>query len=498
MRSRHHSATEADAATNRSSLYSFERRRFLTGSAGLCGLAAMRALLSQEGVLGAEPGALPGAPAGSGLPAPHFPPRAKNCIFLFLAGGTSQIELFDPKPKLETLAGSRVPMSLLRSVSPVLQKKWRNRPIMASRFGYRRYGKCGTEMSELLPRIGACADDIALVRSMYHHTVDHAQGELFLATGRDQPGRPSGGAWLSYGLGSPARDLPSYVVLLNGRGPLSRELVWGNGALPSQHRGVLLRSQGEPILNLEDPAGLPVAVKQRRLDAIIGLNRRQFEKTLDPEIEARIASYELAFRMQTAAPELVDLSREPRRLRESYGVERSGQAGVFSRNCLLARRMVERGVRFVTLFQAKWDHHKELDAGLSSQCREVDQPIGALLEDLKARGMLDSTLVVWATEFGRTPITDGADSPGPKAGRGHHPFAFSMWMAGGGVRGGQVIGSTDELSWHAAEDKVHVHDFNATLLHLFGLDHSRLTYRSGGADVRLTNQEGEVVERLLV
>jgi Protein of unknown function (DUF1501) len=368
--------------------------------------------------------------------------------------------------------------------------------VMASKSGFRRYGQGGLEMSELLPHIGESADDIALIRSMYTDQFDHGPAEILFSTGTDTPGRPGAGAWVTYGLGSASRDLPGYVVLVTGRGPVSRSLTWGNGFLPTAHAGVLFQERGEPVLNLSNPPGVTPRMQRLQLDAIRRLDARHGEITEDPMIGDRIASYELAFRMQAGAPELIDLGGESPRTHAAYGTDRPGDAGGFATNCLLARRLVESGVRFVSIFHRKWDHHSEVQKGVEENCRVVDRPIGALPKDLKARGLLDSTLVVWGTEFGRTPVTQNTQ-PGPRAGRDHHRLAFTVWMAGGGIPGGRAVGATDELGWRVVEDPVHVHDFNATLLHLFGLDHLRLTYRSRGLDVRLTNQGGKVVKRLL-
>jgi len=474
-------------------LFRLNRRRFLAGSAGLASQAALFSLLQSERLQGASAtSSKDERPTGI----PHVKPRAKACIFLFLAGGTSQVELFDPKPELSRLTGTAPPDSLMAQLHPSLRNEG-GRRLMGSCYGFKRYGQCGMAMSELLPRIGACADDIALIRSMYHKNPDHAQGELLLSTGQETIGRPSNGAWLSYGLGNESENLPAHVVMLNGRGPLARELVWGSGCLPAQHRGVLFRSQGEPILNLDNPAQLSRTAQRRRLDTVNALNQLRYDEVRDPEIESKIAAYELAFRLQRSAPEVSDFASESAATRQAYGVERPDQEGVFARNCLLARRLVERGVRFVTLLQAKWDHHKKIRPELAAQCRQVDQPIGALLQDLKSRGLLDSTLVVWATEFGRTPAVNGFDKPKEEVGRDHHPYGFSMWMAGGGIKGGQTLGQTDEFAWNAVEEKVHIHDFNATLLHLFGLDHQALTFPSQGLDVRLTDLEGQVVRKLI-
>jgi hypothetical protein len=465
-----------------------ERRKFLTSSASGLGTAALATLLAGDGLLAVEPSSdNPLAPR-----APHFAPKAKNCIFIFLAGGTSQIELFDPKPALNKLDGQQIPQAFREGIR-LGQTRW-DAPLMGSRTGFRKYGECGMELSELLPQIGSVADEIALVRSMHHEAFDHAPGELEIVTGKDLPGRPSIGAWLTYGLGSESANLPGYVVMINHRGPKARALTWGSGFLPAMHQGMLLRNEGQPILNLRTPQGVSPELHRAQLDAIAELNALKQQSTGDEQIAARIASYELAFRMQTAAPELVDLADESPATLKAYGVERGGEEGSFSRNLLLARRLVERGVRYVTLMQANWDHHDRLAADLPLRCREVDQPIAALIRDLKQRGLLDSTLVVWGTEFGRTAITQGEWNA---AGRDHHPHAFSLWLAGGGVRGGQVLGATDELAWRVTENPVHTNDFHATLLYLFGLDHKRLTYRFQGLDLRLTDVGGHIVKQLL-
>lgn len=468
------------------------RRRFFTSAAGGGGgLAALAGMLQSDGLLAAE-----STPSDPLRPKEsHFPAKAKNCIFIFLAGGTSHLDLFDPKPKLQELDGQPIPESFLKGVRFSFVKPSQS-VLMGSRFPFKKYGECGMEMSELLPHIGSCADDLCLIRSMHHAAFDHAPGELEMITGKDQPGRPSFGAWLTYGLGSESKNLPAFVALINHRGPVARAMAWGSGYLPSIHQGVLFRSQGEPILNLETPADIRPEWHRAQLDAVLQLNRLKSDRSRDAEIDTRIAAYELAYRMQSAAPELIDLGGETADMLESYGVNRPGQQGIFSRNCLLARRMVERGVRVVSLFQRTWDHHKNLDGDVRSQCQEVDQPIAALLKDLKQRGLLDSTLVIWGTEFGRTAITENAKS-GKDAGRDHHPHCFSQWMAGGGMKGGQVIGQSDELGWHVAEDGVHTHDFHATLLHLFGFDHKRLTYRHRGLEMRLTDVAGKVVSKAL-
>jgi hypothetical protein len=471
--------------------FALTRRQYLTSAASGLGAAALLALFEADGLLaaGATTPVSPLAPRP-----PHFP-RAKRCIFIFLAGGTSQVELFDPKPKLAALTGQKLPESFFARERFFTIKREKSL-VMGSRFGYRRYGQSGLELSELLPHVGSCADDIALIRSMHTDQFDHGPAEILFSTGVDTPGRPAAGAWVTYGLGSESRDLPGYVVLMTGRGPVARASNWGSGFLPTAHAGVLFQERGDPVLNLANAPGITPAMQRAQLDAVRSLDQEHYALIRDPEIVNRIASYELAFRMQAGAPELIDLAGETKPTHAAYGTARPGEAGSFATNCLLARRLVERGVRFVSIFHRRWDHHSAIHEGIEENCRVVDQPIGALIKDLKQRGLLDDTLVVWGTEFGRTPVTQNTQ-PGPKAGRDHHRLAFSLWMAGGGVRGGSVVGATDELGWRAVEDPVHVHDFNATLLHLFGLDHHKLTYRFRGLDVRLTNQGGNVVKKLL-
>jgi len=456
------------------------RRRFLSSAIGGLGSAALASMLREDGVLASDTNPL--APR-----APHFPAKARNCIFLFLLGGTSQMEMFDRKPVLNRLHGQPIPESFRQGIR--LGQTTFNAPLMGTRFGFRRYGQAGIEMSDMLPHIGAHADDIALIRSMHHEAFDHAPGELMISTGKDQPGRPSMGAWTLYGLGSEAHNLPGYVVLINGRAPKARAYVWGSGFLPASYQGVLFRTQGSPILNLSTSRGITPDMHRAQLDAVNRLNQLNLEATADPQITAQIAAYELAFRMQTAATDLTDLRGETRATINMYGDSQ------FARSVLMSRRLVERGVRFVTVTHHEWDHHDNIATGLPSACRAIDQPIGALLRDLKQRGLLDSTLVVCGTEFGRTAITQGGNLA--TAGRDHHPHAFSMWLAGGGVKGGQVIGATDELAWRVTDEPVHMNDFHATMLHLLGLDHHRLTYRHQGLDMRLTDVAGHVVEKIL-
>ncbi len=467
------------------------RREFLTSAASGLGAAALLGLLREDGLLAQE-----GEPSGGRLAprAPHFAPRARRCIYVFLAGGASQVELFDPKPALVRRTGETLPPSVLGN-----EKFFALKPeesfLMGSAFGFRRYGASGMELSSLLPELGSCADEIALIRSMHTDVFDHGPAEIFASTGVDVPGRPSAGAWVAYGLGCESRNLPAYVVLVTGRAPVSRSVAYGNGFLPTVYGGTLFQERGEPLLNLSEPPGVTREMQRIQVDAVRRLNEARAEATGDAEIRNRIESYELAFRMQAGAPELIDLERESKRTHEEYGTGRPGEAGSFATNCLLARRMLERGVRFVSLFHRRWDHHSDVHSGVEENCGIIDRPLGALLRDLGRRGLLEDTLVVCGTEFGRTPVTQNKP-PGPQAGRDHHRLAYSAWMAGGGVRGGRVIGATDEFGWKPVEEPVHVHDWNASLLHLFGLDHLRLTHRFRGLDVRLTNFGGKPVERL--
>ena len=468
------------------------RRFFATGASGL-GTLALASLLNEDGVCS---GAVPPQIA-------HFAPRAKRCIYLFMEGGPSQMDLFDPKPKLNELDGQSMPESILREIKFAFIQKDSAR-LMGSPRTFRRYGECGMHLSDLLPHLSSCVDDIALVRSMHGEQFNHLPGQLMMLSGSALQGWPTLGSWLNYGLGSESNNLPSYVVLATlGRGLPGGASSWSSGFLPSQYAGTLFRNQGSPVLNLANPPGISRPVQARSLQAINDLNRLRLNVVGNPEVASRIQAYELAFRMQQTAPELLDLSGESMMTLDEYGVTReeasdkSGFFGSYARNCLLARRMIERGVRFVTLFLSTWDHHSNLDNGLKRNTQISDQPVAALLKDLKRRGLLDETLVVWGGEFGRTPLGENRANYKKITGRDHHPYSFSMWLAGGGVKGGQVIGETDEIGWSVAKDPVHVHDMHATILHLFGLDHKRLTYRFQGRDFRLTDVSGNVVKQLV-
>ncbi len=474
-----------------------DRRNFLTTSACGLGMAALGSMLS------AEEGTNPLA-----IKPLHFAPKAKNCIFLLQAGAPSQLDLFDPKPKLNELHGKPLPTELLEKVRFAFIKK-ESAVLMGSPRKWSKHGQCGMDFSDFLPNIATCSDDILMIRSMFSEQFNHHPGQLLLSCGRSTFGLPTVGSWLTYGLGTESQNLPGYVVLTSGRGSSGGSSLWSSGFLPSHYAGVLFRNEGEPILNLTNPDGLPPELQRRGLDAMRSLNESRYSQVLDPEIASRIASYELAFRMQSSAPELIDLRGESAGTLSDYGVERpqhpqaTGRGNVanahlsFARNCLLSRRMVERGVRFVNIIYEAWDQHSDLEQDLRYNSWVVDQPVAALLKDLKQRGLLDSTLVVWGAEFGRTPLGENRNGRNANTGRDHHPFAFTLWMAGGGIRGGQVYGETDELGWGVTKDPVHINDLHATMLHLFGMDHLKLTHRNQGRDFRLTDVGGKIIKQWL-
>jgi hypothetical protein len=425
----------------------------------------------------------------------HFPAKAKNVIFLFMEGGPSQIDLFDPKPALQKWHGTPLPPSMTKDLRLAFTKP--DAAVLASPRAFTPHGKCGTEFSDWVPNIGSCADDLCLVRSMYTDAFNHHPGQLLLFGGSIQVGRPTMGAWVLYGLGSESHNLPGFVVLGSGVGTSGGTSNWSSGFLPSTYGGVVFRNSGDPVLYLSNPPGVSREMQRAGLDTLKDLNEELLKQTGDPEIESRISSYELAFRMQMAAPELLDFSKESPETLEMYGVK-DGPTKQFGTNCLLARRMVERGVRFVMLTHASWDDHTELNRKLKTHTDACDKPTAALIKDLKQRGLLDETLVVWGGEFGRTPMCEIRNPrDANNAGRDHHPLAYSLFLAGGGIKGGQVIGKTDELCMNIVEDKVHVHDLQATILHCLGLDHTRLTFHHMGRDFRLTDVEGNVVRKML-
>ena len=421
---------------------------------------------------------------------PHHAPTAKNVIFLFMGGGPSHLELFDNKPELAKHEGTLPPADLLEGYRAAFIDP--NSTLLGPKFKFARHGESGAELSELIPHTAAIADDIAIVKSLATDAFNHAPAQVMMSTGTQQFGRPSMGAWTLYGLGSESRDLPGFVVFSSGqKGPSGGNSNWGSGFLPSMYQGVQFRTSGDPVLYLSNPAGVDRRLQRDSLDALGRLNGMRLQAVGDPEIETRISSFEMAYRMQASTPELMDISHEPQHVLDMYGAEPGRPS--FANNCVLARRLVERGVRFVELFHESWDQHGNLIAGLKKNCRDTDKASAALVSDLKQRGLLEDTLVLWGGEFGRTPMVQG----GTDDGRDHHPNAFTMWMAGGGIRPGTTIGKSDELGFNVVEDKVHVHDLHATILHLLGFDHTRLTYRFQGRDFRLTDVAGDVAQKLL-
>ena len=465
------------------------RRHFFAGAGLGLGSLGLGQLLSDNQLLSAD-GTNTTGTAGTG----HFTARAKQVIYLFMAGGPSQLELFDYKPKLQDMDGQVIPASYVENKRFAFLKK--DAKLLGTRRTFQRWGDSGLQFSTLLPHLGNMADDIAVVRSMKTEVFNHGPAKLFMNTGFNRFGRPSMGAWVTYGLGSPSQNLPGFVVLHSGpRGPRGGTPLWGSGFLPSRYQGVPFLNGADPILNLSSPKGIDRTGQGRFVKMVNRLNALRLKQVGDPEISTRIGSYEMAYRMQSSAPALMDLSGESKQTLASYGVDPARPS--FGRNCLLARRLIERGTRFVQLYHTDWDHHgnpgTNLGQPLDDRCGEVDRPAAALLRDLKQRGLLDETLVIWGGEFGRTPQGEPRDT----LGRDHHIESYAMWLAGGGVKGGQMIGETDELGYYAVEDKVHVHDLQATVLHLLGLDHLQLTYRFQGRDFRLTDVAGEVVKKLL-
>ena len=478
----------------------FSRRRLFGRSASGIGIAALASLLREEG-LAAPP--RPSATAtGEGLKTLHFPAKAKRVIVLWHGGAPSHVDLFDHKPGLYERRGEQVPDSVRSKARlSTMTAGYKTFPVLPSQQPFKQYGKSGMWLSSLLPHTGSIADDICLINSMHTEAVNHAPGVTFMLTGSQIPGRPSMGAWLTYGLGSMTQDLPSYCVMTStdvGRtcGQLFYDYYWGSGFLPSRYQGVRFRGEGDPVLYLKNPEGTPESLRRGQLDDLAALNRRRLADYGDPEIETRITQYELAYRMQTSIPELMDLSKEPADILEMYGpdVQRPGS---YARHCLLARRLIERGVRFVQLMHSGWDQHSNWSTQLANQCRDTDQPSAALVKDLKQRGMLEDTIVVWASEFGRTPFVQGDLAKPNGHGRDHLGSCYSMWAAGGGFKGGTVYGKSDDYCYNVAEDGVHVHDFQATLLRQLGIDHTRLTYRYQGRDFRLTDVFGKVVDGLI-
>ena len=472
------------------------RRHLLGRSATGIGAAALASLLNPK-LFAADAT----KPVGA-LTIPHLPPKIKRVIYLFMSGGPSHIDLLDYKPKLKEFHGQELPASIRMGQRITgMTSGQKSLPVASSIFKFGQHGDCGAWVSELLPHIASIADDITLVKSLNTEAVNHDPAITFIQTGSQQPGRPSLGAWLSYGLGAESSNLPTFIVMISqGSGNKTDQPIfsrlWGSGFLPSKHQGVRFRSGDDPVLYLSNPPGVDRGSRRQMLDGISELNQITAESFGDPEINTRIAQYEMAFRMQASVPELTDLSQEPKHVIESYGIQDDNVDGGFARNCLLARRMIERGVRFVQLMHRGWDQHSSLPNQIKGQCRDVDQPSAALVKDLQERGLLDDTLVIWGGEFGRTVYSQGALTPN-NYGRDHHGRCFTMWMAGGGLKPGLTYGETDDYCYNIVRDPVPIHDWNATILHLLGIDHTKLTFRFQGRDFRLTDVEGNVVKGLL-
>lgn len=421
---------------------------------------------------------------------PHFPGKAKNAIYLFMGGGPSHLELFDYKPALAKFDGKLPPAELIKNYRAAFISP--NSKLLGPKFKFAKHGECGAELSEILPHMAEVVDDIAIVKSIVTDAFNHAPAQIFMSTGTQQFGKPSLGAWTTYGLGCDSRDLPAFVVFSSGKkGPSGGNANWGSGFLPTVYQGVTFRSTGDPVLYLSNPKGVDEKLQRDSLDAITQLNQQKQQAIGDPEINTRINSFEMAYRMQSSAPELMDLSGEPKHVLDMYGAEPGVPS--FAMNCLLARRMIERGVRFVELFHESWDQHGGLVSGLKKNCKETEQASAALIKDLKQRGLLDETLVIWGGEFGRTPMVQGSTD-----GRDHHPNAFSMWLAGGGIKGGVTLGTSDDFGFNVIDDRVHVHDLHRTILHLLGFDGNRLTFPYQGLDQRLIGVEPTRVVRELL
>jgi hypothetical protein len=466
------------------------RRHFFSRTAAGLGAAALGSLLNPQ---------LFASASGAGLQQTHFPARAKRVINLFMAGGPSQMDLLDYKPTLETLHKTELPDSIRMGQRLTgMTSGQKSFPVVKSIFKFNQHGKSGTYVSELLPHIANIVDDICVIKTVNTEAINHDPAITFIQTGFQQPGRPCLGSWLSYGLGSANENLPAFIVMISSGKESDQPLytrLWGSGFLPSEHQGVQFRGTGDPVLYLSNPSGVDATMRRRMLDAMATLNRKQFDTYADPEIATRIAQYEMAFRMQTSVPELTDISSEPESTLEMYGPDVK-KPGSFAYNCLLARRMAERGVRFVQLYHRGWDQHGNLPNRLREQCKDTDQPSAALVKDLKLRGLLDDTLVVWGGEFGRTVYSQGSIEPN-NYGRDHHGRCYSIWMAGGGVKPGISYGRTDDFCYNVVENPVHIHDINATILHTLGVNHERLTYKFQGRDFRLTDIHGEIVKGIL-
>jgi len=466
------------------------RRHFFSECGLGVGKMALAGLLARDAIAAEGPRAITGPLAPK---PPHFPGKARAVIQLFMAGAPSQLELFDHKPKLAEIEGKPIPPEVIGGQRYAFIRP--DAAVLGPQFKFARHGQSGAEISEMLPWLAGVVDEIAIVRSCRTDQFNHAPAQIFMNCGFAQPGRPSMGSWVTYGLGSESDELPAFVVMSTGAGISGGSANWSSGFLPSMYTGTRFRNAGDPILNVGQPAGADGRLAADTLDVVGSLNRARLAADGDPEIATRIASYEMAHRLQTSAPELMDLSQETPETLALYGCTPAEAS--FARACLLARRLVERGVRFVTIYHEGWDGHSDVAGNVRGNCEKTDRASAALVTDLRRRGMLDSTLVVWGGEFGRTPMVEASAVLGRSKGRDHHPNAFTMWLAGGGIRPGITHGATDELGFHVASDEVHVHDLQATVLHCLGLDHERLTFRHAGRDFRLTDVHGRVVNAIL-
>ncbi|HZQ46002.1 MAG TPA: DUF1501 domain-containing protein [Verrucomicrobiae bacterium] len=468
------------------------RRHFFRDCGVGLGAIALASLLNDRSLLAATPAA-PKITDPLAPKAPHFTPKAKRVIYLFMAGAPSQLDMFDYKPTLAKYDGHPVPAELVKNQRYAFIP--RDAALFASTLKFKKHGQCGAELSEVLPHLAEVVDDIAIVKSMTTDAFNHAPAQILMNTGSTQFGRPSMGSWTTYGLGSESQSLPGFVVLSSAGGTSGGASNWGCGFLPTVFQGVPFRRSGDPILSLSNPPGITQQMQRESLDLLKELNQHHMDAVGDPEIATRINAFEMAYRMQSSAPELMDIAKESKETLEMYGAE-PGKSS-FANNCLLARRLVERGVRFVQLYHEAWDHHSEVIKGVTDQSALTDKPAAALIKDLKQRGLLEDTLVVWGGEFGRTPMVETNAAAGRKMGRDHHPQAFTMWLAGGGIKPGLTMGATDEFGFNIVQDRVHVHDLHATILHLLGFDHTKLTYLFQGRNFRLTDVEGELVEKLV-
>jgi Protein of unknown function (DUF1501) len=468
------------------------RRHFFGKSAVGIGSLALGSLMEKTGLAAQKPEI-------GGLP--HFAAKAKRVIYLFMNGAPPHLDMFDYKPQMEKWRGKEIPESVHGNKRQSTMTQGKGRSTLPAFTGFKRHGKSGAWVCDFLPRTAEIVDDVCFIKSMHTTQVNHAPAITFFMTGGEQPGRPSMGAWLSYGLGSECEELPAFVVMTSrdkeaSCGQIFYDFYWGSGFLPSKHQGVKFRGNGDPVLSIANPDGMSREVRRTMLDGLAELNQQKLQDYGDPEIAARIAQYEMAYKMQASVPELTDLSGEPKHILDMYGPDVHRQ-GSFAYNCLMARRLAERGVRFTQVMHAGWDHHRNLSTQFEIQCRDTDAPAAALVKDLKQRGLLEDTLVIWGGEFGRTPFLQGDVNNLKQLGRDHHPYVFTTWMAGAGVKPGISYGESDDFAYNPAKDPVHVHDFQATIMHLLGIDHEKFTFRFQGRQFRLTDVHGEVVKGVL-